>query len=94
MGIATPSTRPDEIGSLQEQLLGFRLFEGVAAPLVSAAKRMPSGPKASGPMDLKAALPSDMPAVKLAACAPAAARPRARKVVSVFEMSFMAVALG
>src|SRR5438128_1121449 len=39
-------------------------------------KRMPSGPKASGPIDWKAGLPSFMSAVQWAACAPGASSPR------------------
>src|SRR5688572_20588009 len=41
----------------------------MAAALVSATKRIPSGPKASGPMDLNSALPCFMPAVRSAAWA-------------------------
>jgi hypothetical protein len=66
--------------------LGFLCRRGIAvaiavmaAPLVSATRRIPSGPNASGPMDLNSGLPSFMPSVQLAAWIEVAAIPSAHQ---------------
>src|SRR6266545_3001784 len=67
----------------------------MAADVVSATNRMPSGPKASGPIDLKAGLPSLKSAVKSAARASRAAIPIARSVENRrWERGFMAISFG
>src|SRR5881296_536337 len=67
----------------------------MAADFVSATNRMPSGPKASGPIDLKAGLPSLKSAVQWEARAMGAARPMARSVASrCGERRFMAISCG
>src|SRR5882672_7788610 len=66
----------------------------IAADLVSAANRMPSGPNASGPMDLRAGAPSVMPVVG-AAWELEAKRPSARDAAARFlRSSFMVNARG
>src|SRR5262245_53088063 len=99
---ALAPSRPAIFWLMASILSGLALAEALVSPvamavmvadLVSAMKRMPSGPKAIGPIDLNSGLPSLKSAVQLAARAAGTARPIARSVASRW-FGFITISFG
>lgn len=65
------------------QCFGYCASPGTAA-LMAAKNKLPSGPKASGPMDLNSGFPSFMPTVQSAAAALARASPSTQDATMIW----------